>query len=59
MPNSKNKKSILVDKDSLERFDYLYPRLVGLFCTRAIKLALQDKELFEKIYFNPIFMEVK
>ena len=59
MPQSKNKKSISVNKDIADRFEYLYPKLSGVFVTRALTLALQNKEIFEEIFFNPIFMEIK
>ena len=59
MPRSENRKSISIEKDVVTRFEYLYPKLTGIFCTRALKLALTDKDMFEKIFFNPIFMEVK
>lgn len=59
MPNSKTKKHINVDKDLLDRFDYLYPRLKHIFVQRSIELALQDKKYFEEVFFNPLFVEVK
>lgn len=59
MPQSKNKKHVNVDKETLDRFDYLYPRLKHLFAERAFKLALQDKKYFEDVFFNPLFLEVK
>lgn len=59
MPNSVNKKHVNIDRETLERFDYLYPRLKHLFAERAFKLALQDKDYFEKVFFNPLFIEVK
>lgn len=59
MPQSKNKKHVNVDKETLDRFDYLYPRLKNLFAERAFKLALQDKKYFESVFFNDLFLEVK
>lgn len=59
MPSSKSRKSISLKKDLVDRFEYLYPKLTAVFCNRALQLGLQDKELFEKIFFNPVFMEVK
>lgn len=59
MPTSKNKKPVFVDRKLCERFSYLYPDLLAKFCERAILLSIQDKTYFEKVFFNPIFMEVK
>ena len=59
MPLGKNKKNVTVNKDVVDRFEYLYPKLTGIFLTRALTLALQDKKYFEDVFFNPIFMEVK
>ena len=59
MPSSKSKKSINIDKDTYERFDYLYPEICSIFINRALKLALQDKKYFEDVFFNKIFIEVK
>lgn len=59
MPQSKNKKYINIDKATLDRFDYVYPRLKHIFGERAFILALQDKKFFEEVFFNPLFIEVK
>lgn len=59
MPNSKNKKHLNIDKDLVDRFDYIYPRLKHVFAERAFKLALQDKKFFEDVFLNPLFVEVK
>lgn len=59
MPNSKNKRSVNIDKNTYERFEYLYPDIVHIFINRALKLALQDKKYFEDVFFNKIFIEVK
>lgn len=59
MATSKFRKSISLKKDLVDRFEYLYPKLTAVFCNRALQLGLQDKDLFEKIFFNPVFMEVK
>lgn len=59
MPQSKNKKYVNVDKSTLDRFDYVYPRIKHVFAERAFKLALQDKKFFEEVFFNPLFIEVK
>ena len=59
MSNSRSKKSINIDKDTYERFDYLYPEICSIFINRALKLALQDKKYFEEVFFNKLFIEVK
>lgn len=59
MANSKNKKSINIDKSTYERFEYLYPDICSIFINRALKLALQDKKYFEDVFFNKMFIEVK
>lgn len=59
MPNSKTKKAINVDKDTFDKFDYLYPEITSIFINRALKLALQDKKYFEEVFFNKLFIEVK
>ena len=59
MPNSKNKKSVNIDKNTYERFEYLYPDICSIFINRALRLALQDKKYFEEVFFNKLFIEVK
>lgn len=59
MPNSSKKKSINIDKDIFEKFDYLYPEIASIFINRSLKLALQDKKFFEEVFFNKLFIEVK
>lgn len=59
MATSKNRKNISLKKELVDRFEYLYPKLTAVFCNRSLELALQDKELFERIFFNPEFMEIK
>lgn len=59
MPNSKMKKSINIDKETFEKFEYLYPEISSIFINRALKLALQDKKYFEEVFFNKLFIEVK
>lgn len=59
MPQSKNKKHVNVNKDTVDRFDYVYPRLKHIFAQRAFELALQDKKYFEEVFFNSLFIEVK
>ena len=59
MANSKNKRSVNIDKNTYERFEYLYPDIVQIFINRALNLALQDKKYFEEVFFNKLFIEVK
>ena len=59
MPTSPNKKHVLLNRDLVDRFDYIYPDIKQLFLTRALTLALQDKKYFEEVFFNPLFIEVK
>lgn len=59
MPNSKKKKSVNVDRETFERFDYIYPEIGSIFINRALKLALQDKKFFEEVFFNKLFIEVR
>lgn len=59
MSNPKNKKAILLSKDVIDDFEYIFPGVRSKFCERAMKVALQDRALFEKIFFNPMFLEVK
>lgn len=56
---SKSKKPVNLDRDTLERFEYLYPEVKQIFLNRCLKLALQDKKFFEDVFFNQLFMEVK
>lgn len=59
MPNSKRKRQINVDRELYEKFEYMYPELTSIFINRAMKLALQDKKIFEEIFLNKLFVEVK
>lgn len=59
MPNSRNKKAINIDKETFDRFEYVYPGIVSLFINRSLVLALQSKEYFEEVFFNTKFLEVK
>lgn len=59
MPNSKTKKQINIDKDTFDKFEYLYPEITSIFINRALKMALQDKKYFEEVFFNKLFIEVK
>lgn len=56
---SKSKKPVNLDRDSLEKFEYLYPEVKQIFLNRCLKLALQNKKFFEEVFFNQLFIEVK
>lgn len=56
---SKSKKPVNLDKESLERFDYMYPEVKQIFLNRCIQLALQDKKFLEDVFFNELFLEVR
>lgn len=51
------RRPVNLDRDLLERFERVYPRLARPFCDRAITLALQDKKFFEEVFFNALFIE--
>ena len=57
--NAKSKKPVNLNKELVDRFDYLYPDIKSIFLNRALELALQDKKYFEDVFFNPIFVEVR
>lgn len=57
--NSPIKKPTNLDKDLCDRFETFYPRLRGLFLERCLTLAIQNKDFFDEVFFNPIFIEVK
>lgn len=56
---SKSKKPVNLDKESVERFEYMYPEVKQIFLNRCLKLALQDKKFFEDVFFNKLFLEVR
>lgn len=57
--NANSKKPVNLDRETLERFEYLYPEIKQIFLNRCLKLALSDKEFFESVFFNKLFLEVK
>lgn len=59
MPNSRSKKQVNIDIETYEKFERVYPELINLFLNRALKVCLNDKDLFEQIFFNQLFLEVK
>lgn len=58
MPNSPNRKNISLDKELVERFEYFYPHLIKIYLERALRQGIENKEIFEKIFFSNIDMEV-
>lgn len=59
MPTSSNLFAIHVERDIVNRFDSQYPGIKRIFVERALKLAMIKPEVFESIFFNPLFVEVK
>lgn len=59
MANSRKKRPVNIDKETFEKFEYLYPEVTPIFINRALKLALQDKKFFEEVFFNKLFIEVR
>ncbi len=57
--NSKNKRPVNVDKEAFEKFEKQYPCLKELFLTRCLILASQKPDFFQKVFFDPMFIEVK
>lgn len=53
------KRHMQIRKDIVDKFEEIYPRCKEIFIARVLYLALQDKDFFDKIYFNPVFIEVK
>lgn len=53
MPNSPNKLTITLqlDKTDKEKFDKQFPGLLKLFLQRAINKSINDRTLFETIFF--------
>lgn len=43
---------VRIDKDVLDSFNRVYPDLLNIFLTRAVKAATIDKQMFEKIFFD-------
>lgn len=59
MPNSRKKKQVNVDIETYNMFERVYPELTNIFINRALKVCLNDKDLFDEIFFNTQFLEVK
>lgn len=56
MPNSLKKKSVNVDRQLIEKFEYIYPKLKEIFINRCIDLAINDTTFFNDVFFNQRFM---
>lgn len=58
MANSKKKKPINLDRQLLERFEYLYPTLIQELLNKYIELCVQDRKYLEIVLFNDRFLKV-
>lgn len=45
---------LVIDTKEYEKFRRNYPKLLKIFLNRAVKLANNDKSVFEKIFFSEI-----
>lgn len=45
-------KTFRFDSQELEMFERLYPELLPLFVQRAVRLAINSRPDFEKIFFS-------
>lgn len=45
---------LVIDTKEYDKFKKNYPNLIKIFLNRAIKLANNDKTVFEKIFFSEI-----
>ena len=57
--NGKGRRPVNVEREVCEQFEKQYPSLKELFLTRCLKLAVEDSDFFQKVFFDPMFMEVK
>lgn len=57
--NSSRKRPVNCNVDSVQKFEQFYPHLKEIFLTRCLDLACQDKDFFDKVFFNELFVEVK
>ncbi len=57
--NGKNKRPVNVEKEVCEQFEKQYPCLKELFLTRCLKLAIQNADFFQQVFFDPMFIEIK
>lgn len=56
MPNPKGKcvYHLVTDKKEKERFDKNYPQLLRVFLERSIKIANNDKDFFDRVFFSEV-----
>lgn len=56
MPNPKGCSiyHLVIDTEEYKKFNRLYPKLLKIFLNRAVKLANNDKDLFDKIFFSEV-----
>lgn len=56
MPNPKGKcvYHLVTDEEEKKRFDLNYPQLLRIFLERAIKLANNDKDFFDRVFFSEV-----
>lgn len=59
MPNSRKKKQVNIEIEIYDKFERVYPELTNLFLNRALKVCLNNKDLFDQIFFSEQFLEVK
>lgn len=45
---------LVIDTKEYEKFRRNYPQLLKTFLNRAVKLANNDKSVFEKIFFSEL-----
>ena len=51
--SSDNYKGIWIPRSEFNEFEYLYPDLCKSFIRKAMKLAVQNRQEFEHIFFKP------
>lgn len=57
-PNRKSRGTVTVhvnvDRDVVDVFERLYPRLRTSFIRHCMKLAVSDKDFFDRVYFSEL-----
>lgn len=56
MPNPKGKSiyHLCTDTEYMKKFNEKYPKLMSRFLSNSIKMAVENRSYFEKVYFNDI-----
>lgn len=56
MPTSKNSVVVTftISKERFNKFQSFYPKLDKAFLRRSINLAVESKDYFDSVFFNPI-----